>query len=807
MDHRVGKWSSQRRRAAVFSLVALAALACRLEGVAADPVVLASVSEETRTPTAAPFATVLPTPAPNSSRLREAGEEALRLGDYELAIALLEGALEAASAEMRPLLLPSLTRARFAAEQYEQVLELWAAASVEELPEADQALVWGLIASSHAALGQWPESIVAYELCLALEDAAAYHLRRQIAEAYQHLDQPQQAAAQLQALDLSDLDRSTQADIWEELGDLSAKLGADQAALDAYDQILSFAQVAYYRSTILWKKGQLLLEMGREDDAVAALRQAVTWYPRTWGAYASLQLLDQLDRADISLLERGQILYAVGQYAQSIDALAAYRRANPYGFHSTAHYYAGLVQHAQGEYAQAIAEYNAVIRDFSWTQAAGDAWMAKARSLAALDEDAAGTYRQFAALYPQHTRAPEALWLAAVALERQGEWEEAGECYAALRGDYPDDTRAAEASFRTALACYALGDFAGAAELWEQGLASGQAADTAARARLWTWMGLASLGAGDPAAAASYWRQASAAAPHSYYGLRAKDLLEGRSLFMPSTPAHELAEFQPSNLDWRLIQYWLARWSPQEWPPETAVADQPLVRRGKMLWDLGWHSEGLRAYRQFRNQILDDPPALLALAGHCVENDVWALVIPCAERLVALGERAGAEEPPVALRKLAYPSAYGQLIRDAATLQGLDPLLFLALVRQESQFNPFVSSWAGAVGLTQVMPQTGAWIAQRLGELDFHEGLLLRPIVSARYGSWYLGQALDLFERHWVPAVASYNAGWTSVQSWVDGKAVSDVDLFVETIPLAETKAFVQLVYEHLRAYESIYRD
>jgi soluble lytic murein transglycosylase len=54
--------------------------------------------------------------------------------------------------------------------------------------------------------------------------------------------------------------------------------------------------------------------------------------------------------------------------------------------------------------------------------------------------------------------------------------------------------------------------------------------------------------------------------------------------------------------------------------------------------------------------------------------------------------------------------------------------------------------------------------------------------------------------------VAAYNAGWTNVSQWMGGEPIDDVDLFFETIPFAETKAFVRLVYENYRAYERIYR-
>jgi soluble lytic murein transglycosylase len=52
--------------------------------------------------------------------------------------------------------------------------------------------------------------------------------------------------------------------------------------------------------------------------------------------------------------------------------------------------------------------------------------------------------------------------------------------------------------------------------------------------------------------------------------------------------------------------------------------------------------------------------------------------------------------------------------------------------------------------------------------------------------------------------VAAYNAGWTNVRAWLGEGPLQDPDLFYETIPFAETKSFVQLVYQNYRAYQRI---
>jgi soluble lytic murein transglycosylase len=805
---------TQRQKIAWASVISILLLAwLSFNGGCDDRADVPSIPRATATPSGQ-ATQIQPTPTLDPAVRIERAHLALHDGDYEAAIALFQESLVVGDGAVRQQLLLPLTRAYFGAGRHGELVALWTPSDLEALTVADRAVALGLVARSYEALGEWKEAISAYERYLELNDAAAYLMRLRMAEAYEALDEPEKAVQQLQAVDLTDLDAPTKAEILEELAGLLTELEDHESALAAYDQILSFAQVAYYRSVILWRKGQLLVDMGRQEEGVAVLHQVLQEYPHTWGAYAALLALDEIEAAEISLLLRGEILYYAEQYEQSIETLKRYRLANPYGFHSTAHFYAGLAYHAMGRYEEAIEEFDVVIRRFHWTRVVGDAWMAKARSLAALGGDPSELYREFATRYPAHGRAPEALWRAAVGLQRQGDWEQAGTLYGELQREYPDDSSAEEAGFREALAAYALGNYERARVLWERslpaissGTTTGRDGTARQRTRVLTWMGLASAGADEVESAKAFWSEAASLAPESYYGLRARDLMRGDSLRLPLDSVAEVAEFDLGYGDWRQIDEWVQSWAQTDGGLEGPVEDQALVRRAKALWELGWHDEAMGTYRQFRDEIVGDPQAILALAEHCYPNDVLTMVIACAERLISLGSSAAAAEPPAALWKLAYPTAYGHLVNAEAMPRKMDPLLFLALIRQESQFNPYVHSWAGAVGLAQVMPATGAWIAEKIGPESYEDALLLRPVVSVRYGVWYLAEALELFDGNWLAALAAYNAGWTNVAKWTGGEPIDDPDLFYETTPFTETKAYVRLVYENYRAYQTIYRQ
>ena len=127
------------------------------------------------------------------------------------------------------------------------------------------------------------------------------------------------------------------------------------------------------------------------------------------------------------------------------------------------------------------------------------------------------------------------------------------------------------------------------------------------------------------------------------------------------------------------------------------------------------------------------------------------------------------------------------------------------MMRQESRFDPVALSYAGAQGLMQVMPDTGAWIADRIGDANYTTMHLRRPIVSIQYGTWFIKWLLDLYDRDWIATLVAYNAGPGNLRRWTNDEPIPDHDLFYETIPVQQAQDYVRLIYEQYRAYEALY--
>jgi soluble lytic murein transglycosylase len=152
--------------------------------------------------------------------------------------------------------------------------------------------------------------------------------------------------------------------------------------------------------------------------------------------------------------------------------------------------------------------------------------------------------------------------------------------------------------------------------------------------------------------------------------------------------------------------------------------------------------------------------------------------------------------------ELRFPLAYKEYITKQASTAALDPAWVFAVVRQESAFMPDARSPVGALGLMQIMPQTGKTIARSLNTPKPSSTQLLEPSTSIRFGSHYLRTLLDRFGGHPALATAAYNAGPHRVERWVPSSMVMPGDIWIETVPFGETREYVRRVFAYMIIYE-----
>lgn len=154
-----------------------------------------------------------------------------------------------------------------------------------------------------------------------------------------------------------------------------------------------------------------------------------------------------------------------------------------------------------------------------------------------------------------------------------------------------------------------------------------------------------------------------------------------------------------------------------------------------------------------------------------------------------------------ALLKYAYPRAFESEVAAAAGKTGLDPAIIWGVMRQESLYEPDVTSIAGAYGLMQLMPGTAKGESQKM---KLPEDAYKRPSDNILLGSNHMVGLIARFKD--LPrSFAAYNAGGTPVNRW-SKERISDMAEWIENIPYYETRGYVKAVMRNVAAYRALYR-
>jgi soluble lytic murein transglycosylase len=768
------------------------------------------IASPTPTATAHPTPTVTPTPTPTpipSARLATA-QQAFAWGDYDRARDEFAALLADSGADEAERQLAAYWVGRSALEAGDYGTTLTTLQDFVQTYPADPQVASAhfLIARAYEGVGDWQGAMAAYQAYLdAGDDTLAVDAYEGMGDAAMlALDYERAAQAYAGGLRAAP-DNSWAVHMREKIAQAELAQDNPQAAIQQYDAILSIAQLRAYRAKILYLAGQAGAAAGDVEAAYERYQQAVNRYPEAYNSYLALV---ELVNAGVPVddYQRGLVDYYAQAYQPAIEALVRYIEANPQSHKGDAHWYLALSLKAEGSLWQAVQQFQELIKTHAENDHASEAWLEVAEAYAWRDDtaQAIATYRTFADEYPQSPLAVTALWKAAQ-LELAGdELEAAAASFRDLATRYPEADDAPEALFRAALLDYRRNELEAARDGWQALVQDYPDSPAGLAARF--WLGKAWLALDNPGEANAAFEMARKWGATSYYGLRAAEILDEASA--STTPADPSALANPEG-DQVEAETWLASWLPITHTVELAVLDPALAqstafRRGEALLAVGRRVDALSEFDAVRDEGWDAPLAMYQLALVFRDRGLYRLSIICAERLIWLSPASSRAEVPVYIQRLSYPLPYRDLILSEAQTQVIDPLLLFALIRQESLFEPSITSPADARGLTQIIPATGDWIAGRLGWGQFEENDLLLPYVNIEFGIWYLSLQLSTFEGQVIPALVAYNAGPGRVHDWLAD--APDVDLFVETMPFTEPRRYVERVWENYAYYRRLYQ-
>ncbi len=400
------------------------------------------------------------------------------------------------------------------------------------------------------------------------------------------------------------------------------------------------------------------------------------------------------------------------------------------------------------------------------------------------DRDAAAlqAFTRFRESYPRHPKVVDAIYAIGRIHEAAGRIGEARDNYAALLRGFPRHALAGEARWRLGWLDYRAKDWMKAAE---------------------SFAALAERSTGRDREAATYWRGrchqklgnrdrarmffAELQRGRSYYGMwsrRRLQQLDGGSL-----PAYSVRRIAGGST---VRQQRGAGPVPDLVQPYHADRFHELAAAG--TYELA-HGE----LTAIEDAVGSDPEVkrFLLRAYRSIDRHGDAMRL---QRSVGSAGLDAAER-----QELLYPLAYWDDVRDQAHARQVDPLLVLALMRQESLFDPRAHSPANAIGLMQLLPATARRIGSELGTSGVDAASLVQPRLNITLGVAYLGQLVDLYGGDAFKAVAAYNGGEAAVSKWEQRWPTAEADEWVEAISFRETRDYVKKVIGNYVEYRLLY--
>lgn len=762
-------------------------------------------------PTLTPTATITPTPAPTLPPVVriDAGDQALFYGDYDTAREQYLAAYnDATDAAVKAAALWGLGRTELADENYQAALERFTALS-SEFPESTySARAPFLMARAFEGLGQYTQAADAYDTYMTripgVLDAYVQEYRGDVL--VEAKDYGGAITAYTASLNASRLDPGE--DLQIKIGKTRALFGDYAGALVLYDQIYSTTTSDYTKAEMDYLAGNAHVALGQTDEAYARYVDAVNNFPLSYSSYLSLVELVNAN-VPVDELNRGLVDYYASQYDVALVAFDAYIAKYPDN-DGTAHYFRASTLRELQRTEEAIQEYDYFIQNYADHARWVDAWQDKAYLQWSVLNDyqgAAKTLLDFVALAPDSSYAPDVLMDAARVIERDNRLDEAAQTWERIANEYPSSEQVPEALFLAGLSRYRLQDYANALTIFQRNLLL--ATEPIDRARAYLWIGKTQAIMGDTNSAQTSWQQGVSADPAGYYSERSRDLLEERSPF--ETPANvnlnpDLDKERKEAEAWVRVSFNL--------PPETdlsgpgALAQDPRFVRGTELWELGMYDEARLEFESLRESVKSSATDSFRLANHLLGIGLYRSAIFAGREVLNLAGQDSQQASltaPAYFNHLRYGLYYHDLIINEAEKYSLDPLFMFSVIRQESLFEGFVRSTAGAHGLMQIIPATGEQIATELNwPPAFDAQDLYRPIVSVRFGSYYLHKTRDMLGGNIYGGLAAYNAGPGSALVW-NQLAGDDPDLLLEIIRFQETRDYIRYIYEIYSAYRTIY--
>jgi len=551
--------------------------------------------------------------------------------------------------------------------------------------------------------------------------------------------------------------------------DVLLRLGEHERARDVVQQLLSDSLSDEASGRAWWLQG--LAAEGGGDRALAIRAYHMAWWsvPEAADAGSALARLRALEPLRMpvptaeSRVERARRLVALGEFGEAERELA-----------SALHQPLAPAAAAEAWYRLGLLRLGTPGAVYAFAQAAEGGTLERARALywqgrALLSlgrrNAAWALWREVATSHASSSWAPRAWLSLGLSAEAEDDLQGARRSLAALAQQYPSSGQGDEARWRLGWLAYRQGRYRDAERQFLQAWTDFPTTSRAAANLYWAAKARTRRGAD----ARTLVTDVAQRYPFTFYGQRAR-----RALGMPGP------EVQPG-------------------PPAVRVRDDASAAVFEELAALGFDADAADAAGDIA-EVSPDRQTLTTAAWLRARMEDYSASLAAADQAARLA-RAREEEPDRELWMLAYPLAYWGDVRRAAQAEAVDPFLIAAVMREESRFNARVVSPARAVGLMQLLPSTASAVA---GSVMSPEALM-HPDTNITLGAKFLAGLLRRFDGDPALALIAYNAGPIAARRF-SRLPRADPDVFIESIPFSETRAYVQRVLQSYVIYHWLYQ-
>jgi soluble lytic murein transglycosylase len=573
--------------------------------------------------------------------------------------------------------------------------------------------------------------------------------------------------------------------------------GAYSAVIDDLDPL-----VEKNDGTALKLRADALENMGRTNEAIITLRKLYYDAPQSAEAEKVSARLAEIGGstapADAAQLKRrADRLYQAGLYAIAAQAYDLIPRTFPDSVTDEVRLRAGICYYKSNSHKQAVSTLSQVRARTPKVMSDALYYLGLAQLSLVNEAGAAQALSDLRRAAPNSERIAELLYATGRYHEKRERRQQANGFYSQLVRQFPQAEDSDEAHFYLAWEAHQAKDYRRASDLLTEHVANyGNVTENRGKAGFWA--ALNSERAGDKDRAMALYRAMLMRYGAGWFGANAERRiaqLAGEGVQGRISPADTLLR--------RAVEGLQSVRLPQE---TINGADARHVTKAEQLMRVAFYQSAMNELDAVRADHPNSPLVNLRIAQiFRIQGEPVAAINALRRAYPDYGQTLP-EEMSREVWTVFYPLQWWSNIKEEAKRHGIDPYIIAGLIRQETIFDPKARSRANALGLMQLLPYVGQAVARKTGAGNISSNDLFNPVLNIQLGTAYVKELMDKFGRLEYVA-AAYNGGETRVRRWIRELPPGDVEDWVESIPISETRLYVQGVYRNARQYQRLYDE